>query len=104
LPASVTGLDGGYWLPYLAGRQVTIPPMVYSADGDSEYVADVFTLSKAISEVESPAALAELLKARHIAYVYIGAREPDKRREVLLTSPEFESLYDQGGVTIFRLR
>jgi hypothetical protein len=104
LPASVIGVDGGYWLPYLAGRQVTIPPMVYFADGDDEYVADVFTLSKAISEVQSPAALAELLKERHIAYVYIGAREPDERREVLLASPQFESLYDQGGVTIFRVR
>jgi uncharacterized membrane protein len=104
LPASITGMDGGYWLPYLAGRQVTIPPMVYSVDGDSEYVADVFTLSKTISEVESPAALAELLKARHIAYVYIGAREPGNRREILLVSPRFEAVYDQGGVTIFLLR
>ena len=88
----------------IASRQVTIPAMAGFAGGDDEYKVDVFTLSKAIREVESPEALAELLKVYHISYVYIGAREADNWRKMSLVSPQFEAVYDPGGVTIFRLR
>jgi hypothetical protein len=36
--------------------------------------------------------------------VYIGASNPDNRREILLHAPEFEVLYDSEGVAILRLR
>jgi hypothetical protein len=103
-PGEVIGVDGGYWLPYLSGRQVTVPPMIYYADGTPEYVNEVLNFSKAMLRVGSVAELVNLLRSRNITYVYIGCRHPDNQRRILLDSPQFEAIYDRDGTTVFRLR
>jgi hypothetical protein len=103
-PIEAAGIDGGYWLPYLTGRRVTIPPMVYFSDGDKAYVNDVIQFLREWREMRNLSDFVALLKSRNIPYVYIGPRNPDDRRQILRASSQFEVIYDRDDVTIFRLR
>lgn len=40
-PVVAHGVDGGYWIPYLAARQTIMPPQIYASDGSSEYMNQV---------------------------------------------------------------
>jgi len=103
-PVVVAGIDGGYWLPYLTGRQVSVPPMSYYAEGDLKYLERVFEFFREWRQMQSISDLITILRRYDFAYVYIGASNPDNRREILLYAPEFEVLYDSDGVAILKLR
>jgi hypothetical protein len=103
-PIEMAGIDGGYWLPYLTDRQVSVPPMIYYAEGETEYLKEVFQFLRDWRRMQSVSDLLGVLKRYDLPYVYIGASNPDNRREILLNSQEFEVVYDNDGVTILRLR
>jgi hypothetical protein len=112
--SSIVGSDGGWWLPLLARRQTTLPPLNYSSERGPrpDYVLWVNTLTTEIQNkgIEHPDVLA-LLRARGIAYVYSGQRQgrvnyggPDiLEPEQLLASPNFRLVYHQDRVWIFKI-
>jgi hypothetical protein len=103
-PIEVAGVDGGYWLPYLTGRQVTIPPMIYYADGDPAYVQRTIEFLRQWRSMTSMDDFVRLLRSHNVDYVYIGPQNPDSRRDILVAAPQFEVIYDESGVTILHLR
>jgi hypothetical protein len=112
--SSVVGSDGGWWLPLLAGRQSTVPPLNYSSeDGpDPGYRLRVNELSRQVREFgpDDEAVLA-LLQEEGVTHVYIGQRQgrvnyagsdvldPNE----LLDSPNYRLRYHQDRVWIFEL-
>ncbi|MGQ9503061.1 MAG: DUF6541 family protein, partial [Anaerolineae bacterium] len=70
-PIEMAGIDGGYWLPYLTGRQVSVPPMIYYAEGDPEYLKKVFAFLRAWRRMENLSDFIAILNAYDISYVYI---------------------------------
>ncbi|MBP1467091.1 hypothetical protein EYB53_015360 [Candidatus Chloroploca sp. M-50] len=114
--ASLLGGDAGWWIPLLAHRQTTLPPMIYVAEQGPrpDYAQWVNELYATIDDrgLDHPETL-NLLREREIAYVYIGQRQglvgnPDPTQvldpEVLGDSPHFTPLYHEDQVWIFAVQ
>jgi hypothetical protein len=112
--ASVVGSDGGWWLPLLAQRQTTLPPLSYGLEpepwpGYRSYIAKLTATiqENGILHADSMVALRE----REVGYVYIGQQQgtvnysgphvlkPDE----LLGSDQFKPIYNQDRVWIFEI-
>jgi hypothetical protein len=116
------GTDAGWWIPLLAHRATTLPPLTYGSEkGErSDYQMSVNALAKKLRGRDltdstplsidlSRSVALKTLDSNEIAYVYIGAQaypgpdsadwiDPDKLR----TSPFFRLVYDHDGVKIFQ--
>ncbi len=108
----MVGTDGGLWIPLLAGRQTTLPPLTYGSERSSipDFSRQVREFSYAIRDYPpaSPDGL-DLLRDAGIAYIYTGSHQAPRTDnvidvEALRASPDYEVVYEQDGVVIFRLR
>jgi hypothetical protein len=110
----VAGSDAGWWLPLLAGRATTLPPINYSSEQGPrpDFLEWTNDLTEAIEAfgLENPQVLA-MLKERGVTHVYIGQRAggvgnpgPALLQAALLTSsPNFRTIYHQDRVWVFEL-
>ena len=107
----IVGSDGGWWLPMLSGRKITVPPIIYTFERDPwpGYRNQVNTLTFAIQAkgIQNPDILTQL-KEQGIDYVYIGQLQgmvnstgPLFTVEQLLSDPNFRPVYHQDRVWIF---
>ena len=110
----IVGSDGGWWLPLLAARQTTLPPLTYGSEQGprADYIAWVNMVTSEIQNkgITHPDTLA-LLRERGVKYVYVGQIEgrgnydgtyvlnPDE----LLASPFYHLIYHQDRVWIFEV-
>ncbi len=108
------GADAGWWLPLLAGRQNSIPPLEFTAEtpaylGLARETRDLVAGLQQVG-VDSPAGL-ELLHQYGITHVYIGAKDgrvwntgqPLLSAADLQASPDFRLLYHEDNVWVFSL-
>ena len=113
---TITGSDGGWWLPLLAGRRVTQPAIPYTTETSNR--PDFTNWTNALPALvrqkgpDSPEVLSEL-RARQVSYVYIGQRQglagnwtdpPMLDPASLLGSSNYSLLYHQDRVYIFGLK
>ena len=109
----IAGSDGGWWLPLLAGRLTSQPPLNY---GVEEGTAPNFRSStnRLVHEIQEkgishPDVLA-LLNNHRINYIYIGQRRgnvnspgPLLDASQLATNPHFQLIYQQDLVQIYKI-
>ena len=109
----VVGSDGGWWLPLLATRSTTLPPINYgNENGPTEdYRKWVNQLQIEIDQkgIDHPHVIS-MLNERSVEYVYIGQRQGQVNNpgnfldpDVMLASPNFTLLYHQDHIYIFKL-
>ena len=110
----VVGSDGGWWLPLLAGRANTVPPLNYGTEQGPvpEYQGWVNDLTRQLqgASMDDPMTLA-LLRERGITHVYVGQQQgrvnyggPDVLDpEVLLRSAHYRPAYHQDRVWVFEV-
>jgi hypothetical protein len=109
----VVGSDGGWWLPLLAERQITVPPLNYGTeDGPTpDYRLGVLDWHTTLTNLglDHPSAI-EMLRARGVTHLYIGQQggsvnnpTPVLQPELLQASPDFEVVYHQDRVWIFHM-
>ncbi len=107
----IAGSDGGWWLPILANRLTTQPPINYAFETGPRpnYQLWSNTLIKDIDMqgLTSPGVLAELAD-RGVTYVYIGQQQgrvnndgPTLDPQLMINHPNFSLLYHQDRVWIF---
>lgn len=108
----VAGSDAGWWLPLIAHRATTLPPINYSSEQGprTDYLEWTNALTTALKghDLEEPLVL-EILKERGITHVYVGQRQgqvgnpglPLLRPGQLSGSPFFRLVYHQDRVWIF---
>jgi hypothetical protein len=110
----IVGSDGGWWLPLLAKRQTTLPPVTYGSEQGprKDYIGWVNKITREIQDkgITDPGVIS-LLQQRGVKYIYIGQLEgsgnydgpkmlnPDK----LLSSTYFHPIYHQDRVWIFEV-
>jgi hypothetical protein len=97
-----SGTDGGWWLPILARRQVTLPCVLY-AQGSPDYFVAVSDLARTVEEapsVDDPELLSALEEAG-VTHVFVGARGGKLMPQELDASPHFRSLYVLGPVRVY---
>jgi hypothetical protein len=110
----VVGSDGGWWLPVLAERANTVPPLNYGIEQgpgpESRKWVNALTQQLQDASMDDPATLA-LLQQRGITHVYVGQQQgrvnyggPDVLDpEALLRSAPFRLLYHQDRVWVFEV-
>ena len=109
----IAGSDGGLWLPLMAGRSTTLPPINYTLEEGSrpDYVAWTNALTTAIQEkgISDPDVIA-MLKERGITHVYIGQQQgsvnspgPLIDPAQMLADPHYTLLYHQDRVYVFKV-
>ncbi|RME49861.1 MAG: DUF1616 domain-containing protein [Caldilineae bacterium] len=111
--SGIAGTDAGWWLPYLAGRENTAPPLIYPSEKPPypAYVQDVYETYRDFWAADvSDAEFARRMAAHGLDYIYIGQQRGrvwqgeesplDWRR--FADSPYFEPVYARDGVRVFR--
>jgi hypothetical protein len=111
----IVGSDGGWWIPLLAGRKNTVPPLNYGSEmgWEPDYLVQVNELARRVqgADMDDPEVL-ELLRQKGITHIYIGQRqgrvnyngEAVLRPDELKKSPHYEVVYHRDRVWIFALR
>jgi len=111
----IVGSDGGWWLPLLAQRQTSLPPLNYGSERGPrpDYVRWINALTTEIQTkgITHPDVLA-LLRARGVTYMYIGQRQGRVnyggpyvlKPGQLLADPNFRLVYHQDRVWVFEVQ
>ena len=99
------GADGGYWIPVLTGRQTLVPPVLYSFGSAEAYyrVQNVLDVLAGVSGPEDPA-FWQLVREQGIDYVYLGAHAGPLKPRMFVNRPDFDVVYSNGAVWIFRIK
>ncbi|MHB1295278.1 MAG: hypothetical protein ACYC4R_09830 [Anaerolineae bacterium] len=110
----VVGTDAGWWLPYLTGRQATLPPMPYASElGPTPAYAEDVNALRALLDAQpigSDEVVAEL-RRRGVTHVYIGEWQRPIANATsetldpgdLVLSAAFQVVYRQDAIWIFAL-
>jgi hypothetical protein len=104
IPYSAHGLDAGYWIPYLTGRETVIPPQIYGSDGSSDYILSIYHRLQDLLAQESPAQFWSAARTYGITHLYIGERPTDLDPDFFLADTNhFIVEYQRDNVWIFSL-
>ncbi|MGC9397908.1 MAG: hypothetical protein ACP5HM_02095 [Anaerolineae bacterium] len=111
----IVGSDGGWWLPVLAARENTVPPLNYGTEDGAEpgYRLWINEVTAQIQEsgVADPATLA-LLEKHGVTHVYVGQQGGRVNYQgphvlswkVLEENPHFRLVYHQDRVWVFEIK
>ena len=110
----VAGSDGGWWIPILANRKTSLPPITYGFEEGRGNINlnEINNLTAQIHEKGvTNSAVISLLEERGIDYIYIGQRQgrvnyngPDiLDPQVISEDRNFETIYHQDRVWIFKI-
>ena len=102
LSYAAIGSDAGYWIPFLTGRETTLPPMLYS-EGTYEYIDEVNALAGATVALSENDDTLSILRENGVTHIYIGQRGGGLKPQRLLASPNYEAIYHQDGVWVFEV-
>jgi hypothetical protein len=109
----IVGSDGGWWIPMLAGRGTTLPPLNYASEQGPfpDYTTWTNTLTAEINTkgMDHPDVL-DLLEDREISHVYIGQRQgkvnspgPSLHPDQLISCPHYKPVYHQDHTWVFEI-
>jgi len=96
------GLDAGYWIPYLAGRQTMMPPEVYSNDGSAAYIASTNKLLRDLAGASTTQQVWQTMRENQLTHVYIGNRPTYLKSDFFdADGTHFRPVYTADGVWIY---
>ncbi|MCW5879459.1 MAG: hypothetical protein KIS91_00715 [Anaerolineae bacterium] len=93
--------DGGGWLPVLADRQVTLPPVSYTYANSPALVDRVTRTARTVAEAKQAEDILPIMDEEGAGYVYIGAKGGALKPEMFRGRSDFRQVYATDGVWIF---
>jgi hypothetical protein len=97
------GVDGGYWLPLITGRQTLLPPALYTL-GDPEQVRQINQWAERASHLTTcDEAFWSLIEEGNLSFVYLREGRGSLQPAGLLNCPEVVVIYRREGVLLFQL-
>jgi len=107
LPRAPHGVDAGYWIPYLTGRETTAPAMIIPGEAEQALTDRFIERSHLAEQLESELDPLSKLYDMNIRYIYIGSvgdfSGPGLQLDFLRQSKRVKVLYEQDGVTILEI-
>jgi len=112
--SAIVGSDAGWWIPLLAYRKTTVPPLTYTAERglSPDYTQQVHAFYDVIKEngINSSITL-KLFQSENVNYIYIGQRHGSINNPapsifdsvVMKSDPHFDLVYHKDRVWIFRI-
>jgi hypothetical protein len=102
-PDYVVGVDGGYWLPLLAGRATMVLPMLYPGErgADRAAVTRMVAIAQALRTAPAAPETAALLWQLGVSYVYHSGRSPIPAVDGLASNPALTLMYAADSVRIW---
>jgi hypothetical protein len=103
LGGAYRGIDGGWWIQPVTGRETIVPPLLY-IQGDVDWVWDVIEQGgKAAALQGCTPEFWDLTDELGLDYVYLGLSPGAVTLEQLQLCPGVELIYTSGGVHVFQL-
>jgi hypothetical protein len=97
------GVDGGWWILPLTGRQTLLPPVVYSW-GEFDYVNQINDWASLANQIKSCSVeFWKLVADARLDYIYIHQQKGSLQPEGLAGCPRLKVVYQQQGVWIYRV-
>jgi hypothetical protein len=97
------GVDGGWWITPLTGRETVLPPALYSA-GAEEYIRKVNSLAEGARTLEDcQPEFWQFVKESGMTHLYLGSRFGPLRPVGLEGCPHVRQLYAREGVFIYEI-
>jgi hypothetical protein len=103
----IVGSDGGWWIPLLAGRANTVPPITYGHEAaqDPDYLDRVNSLAKSLETGNAAdAEFIQVLRDNHVTHVYIGQTGGYLVPEAFQRSDAYNLVYHRDRVWVFELQ
>ena len=99
------GNDGGYWITPVAGRRTVPPPVIFAMGESKSQIENTTEKTRHVINISnSPTELYNFMESENIDYIFIGARGGILSPKLLRSSSEFQEIYYQDGVWIFKRR
>jgi hypothetical protein len=97
------GVDGGWWIMPLTGRETLLPPVLYVMGG-REYVEGINNYAETTSQLkECSPEFWNLVKEAGVTHIYLVEGRGSLKAEGLEGCEGLSLVYEQGGVTIFEV-
>ncbi|GIV63416.1 MAG: hypothetical protein KatS3mg045_0755 [Bellilinea sp.] len=97
------GVDGGYWLPLVTGRQTLLPPALYTL-GDPEEVHRINEQAERASRLTTcDEAFWSLVEEGSLEFVYLREGRGSLQPTGLLNCSDVVLIYRRDGVAIFQI-
>jgi hypothetical protein len=97
------GVDGGWWIMPVAGRNTLLPPVLYDM-GNQEYVDRINALARTASQVDScTPKFWDLVHSAGLTYVYLKEGTGSLQPEGLENCSGLSLVYARDGVYIYRI-
>jgi hypothetical protein len=101
---SYRGVDGGWWITPLTGRNAILPNALY-AMGEGEYVNQVNALAAQVSQIEGcTTEFWELVQSEGLTHIYIKQGLGSMQTSHFENCQGVELVYEKDGVYIYRIR
>jgi hypothetical protein len=103
---SYIGIDGGYWIPLIAGRESILPPGLYPWVMPPERVVSITRLLGTWYEAGQvgDAAMLGALRESGVTHLYFGARNHTPIRQTVAGWPGVVRVYAAENVEIYAFR
>lgn len=95
--------DAGGWLPVLADRAVTLPPISYAYATNAPLFERVTRTASVVAQATKADDLLPLFSAEGARFVYIGAKGGALRPDMFIGRPDFRQLYTNGSAWVFEV-
>jgi hypothetical protein len=111
---AIVGSDAGWWIPLLAWRKTTVPPLTYTAERglSPDYPQQVHAFYDVIKEngINSSTTLM-LFQAQNVNYIYIGQRHGSINNpgtaifdpDIIRKNQNYQVVYHRDQVWIFKI-
>jgi hypothetical protein len=98
------GVDGGWWIGPLTGRQTLLPAVLYNM-GDEQYVRQVNEYARLASEIQgcSPE-FWDLVSRASITHIYLNRNKGNLKAENLQNCSKLTLIYQEDEISIYQVR
>jgi hypothetical protein len=111
---AIVGSDAGWWIPLLAHRETTVPPLTYAAEQgiSPDYAQKIHAFYDVIEQngVTSPITL-DMFAKQDVNYIYVGQRHGNVNHpgsalfdpDLIRSDTHYQLIYHQDRVWIFKI-